>query len=84
MERPGRHLSRPLYEGLPWIYMASGVLALLGSYWLAARGALSLIVGLAGLVALVGGFVVLLRRRDYRELRAQYADPDALSREDKP
>jgi len=84
MERPGRHLSRPLYEGLPWIYMASGVLTLLGSYWLAAHGALSLIVGLAGLVALVGGFVVLLRRRDYRELRAQYADPDALSREDKP
>ncbi|HTD13316.1 MAG TPA: hypothetical protein VK676_14725 [Steroidobacteraceae bacterium] len=84
MERPGRHLSRPLYEGLPWIYMASGVLTLLGSYWLAAHGALSLIVGLAGLVALVGGFVVLLRRRDYRELRSQYADPDALSREDKP
>ena len=42
MERPGRHLSRPLYEGLPWIYMASGVLALAGSYWLAAHAALSL------------------------------------------
>jgi membrane associated rhomboid family serine protease len=84
MERPCRHLSRPLYEGLPWIYMASGVLALAGSYWLAAHGALSLIVGLFGLVALVGGFVVLLRRRDYRELRSQYADPDALTREDKP
>jgi hypothetical protein len=84
MERPGRHLSRPLYEGLPWIYMASGVLALTGSYWLAAHGALSLIVGLFGLVMLVGGFVVLLRRRDYRRLRAQYADPDSLTREDKP
>jgi nitrate reductase gamma subunit len=64
--------------------MASGVLALLGSYWLAAHGALSLIVGFAGLVTLVGGFVVLLRRRGYRELRSQYADPDALTREDKP
>jgi len=83
MERPGRHLSRPLYEGLPWIYMASGVLALLGSYWLAPHGSLSLIVGLLGLVALIGGFVVLLRRRDYRQLRSQYADPDALGREDK-
>jgi membrane associated rhomboid family serine protease len=83
MERPGRHLSRPLYEGLPWIYMASGVLALLGSYWLAAHGTLSLIVGLLGLVALIGGFVVLLRRRNYRQLRSQYADPDALGREDK-
>jgi hypothetical protein len=84
MERPGRHLSRPLYEGLPWIYMASGVLILLGSYWLAAHTALSLIVGLLGLVALVGGFVVLLRRRDYRELRSRYADPDALTRQDEP
>jgi hypothetical protein len=27
---------------------------------------------------------VLLRRRGYRELRSQYADPDALTREDKP
>ena len=82
MQRPGRHLSRPLYEGLPWIYMASGVLALLGSYWLA-HGGVSLIVGLLGLVALVGGFVVLLRRRDYRELRSRYANPDSLSGEDK-
>ena len=83
MERPGRHLSRPLYEGLPWIYMASGVLALAGSYWLAARAAISLIVGLAGLVVLIGGFVVLLRRRDYRELRSHYANPDSLTGQDK-
>jgi membrane associated rhomboid family serine protease len=83
MELPGRHLSRPLYEGLPWIYMASGVLALLGSYWLAARAAISLIVGLAGLVVLIGGFVVLLRRRDYRELRSHYANPDSLTGQDK-
>jgi hypothetical protein len=82
MQRPGRQLSRPLYEGLPWIYMATGLLALLGSYWFAARAALSLIVGLFGLVTLVGGFVVLLRRRDYRQLRSQYADPDALTRQD--
>jgi membrane associated rhomboid family serine protease len=84
MERPGRHLSRPLYEGLPWIYMVSGILALVGSYWIAAHGTISLIVGLFGLVALVGGFVVLLRRRDYRQLRSQYADPDSLTRQDKP
>jgi membrane associated rhomboid family serine protease len=82
MERPGRHLSRPLYEGLPWIYMASGVLALAGSYWLAAHTGVSLIVGLAGLVVLIGGFVVLLRRRDYRELRSHYANPDSLTDQD--
>lgn len=80
MERPGRQLSRPLYEGLPWIYMAAGVVAVLGSYLLATHGVLSLIVGLAGVLAVLGGFVVLLRRRDYRTLRSQYADPDSLGR----
>jgi hypothetical protein len=82
MERPGRQLSRPLYEGLPWIYMGAGVLAVLASYLLAAHGLLSFILGLAGMLAVLGGFVVLLRRRDYRTLRSQYADPDSLSGRD--
>jgi hypothetical protein len=30
----------------------------------------------------VAGNVVLLRRRDYREMRSQYADPDALGKKD--
>ena len=78
MQRHSPHLSRPVYEGLPWIYIMCGLLALLASYLLAARGLLSLAVGLAGLLSLVGGIVVLLRRRDYRALRARYADPDSL------
>jgi Flp pilus assembly protein TadB len=82
MDRPGRHLSRPVYEGLPWLYMACGVAALLASYLLAAHGVASLIVGFLGLLTLVGGIVVLLRRRDYRQLRSEYADPDALGRGD--
>jgi hypothetical protein len=40
---------------------------------------LSLLVGLAGLAGLLGGVVILLRRRDYRELRSQYVDPGALN-----
>jgi membrane associated rhomboid family serine protease len=79
MERPGRHLSRPLYEGLPWIYLGAGVLAVIVSYLLAAHGFLSLLLGLAGVLAVLGGFVVLLRRRDYRALRSRYADPDSLT-----
>jgi len=59
-----------------------GLLALLGSYLLAARGLLSLAVGVAGLLSLLGGIVVLLRRRDYRALRARYADPDFLGGSD--
>lgn len=80
MER--RHLSRPVYEGLPWFYMACGLLALIVSYLLAAHGGLSLLVGLLGLVVLVYGIVVLLRRRDYRALRSEYGRPDSLSDQD--
>ncbi|HWZ61981.1 MAG TPA: hypothetical protein VNX02_03095 [Steroidobacteraceae bacterium] len=80
MER--RHLSRPVYEGLPWLNMAFGLLALLGSYLLAAHGILSLLVGLVGLVALLYGIVVLLRRRDFRALRSEYGQPDSLSDKD--
>ncbi|HYX73619.1 MAG TPA: hypothetical protein VE819_02935 [Steroidobacteraceae bacterium] len=79
MQRPSPHLSRPLYEGLPWIYIIFGLAALTASYLLAARGALSLTVGVLGLACIVGGFVLLLRRRDYRALRSRYADPESLS-----
>jgi hypothetical protein len=79
MLRRGPHFSRPVYEGLPWVYIICGVAALIASYLLAARGALSLGVGLLGLLGVVAGIVVLLRRRDYRELRSQYADPDSLT-----
>jgi hypothetical protein len=80
MER--RHLSRPVYEGLPWAYMAFGVLALAASYLLAAHGVLSSAAGLLGLAALLYGIVVYLRRRDYRALRSEYSNPDSLSDDD--
>jgi len=65
-------LSRPLYEGLPWGYLLCGLLALLGSYFETSTG-LSLLLGIPGLLAVLGGTVVLLRR-----LRAQYDAPEAL------
>ena len=74
-----RLLSRPLYEGLPWLYMALGVAALGASYLLAAHGPLSLASGLLGLAALVYGIVVFLRRRDYRALRSEYGNPDSIN-----
>ena len=77
MEPAPKHLSQPVYESLPWLYLACGVAACVGSYFLPS-GVLSLIVGFAGIAAVLGGVVILLRRRDYRELRSQYADPDAL------
>jgi len=70
-------LARPIYESLPWAYLSAGALALLISY-LQTSTALSLMLGLPGLLAVLAGVVVLLRRRSYRQLRAQYDAPDAL------
>ena len=78
MEPSSQRLSRPVYEGLPWFYLVCGVAALVASYLLPSR-ILSLVAGVVGLVGLLGGSVILLRRRDYRELRSQYGDPDSLS-----
>jgi hypothetical protein len=71
-------LSRPLYEGLPWLYLSLGLFALIVSYG-QTSSALSLIIGLPGLITLLAGIVVLLKRRDYRAMRTQYDRPDALS-----
>ncbi len=81
MQRRAPRLSRPVYESLPWAYVACGVVALLISYFLESR-ILSLLTGLVGLAGLLGGIVVLLRRRDYREMRSRYADPGALADEE--
>ena len=78
----GMHLSRPMYEGLPWLYIGSGVAALGVSYIIGDSRAVGLFIGLAGLAALLGGVVVLLRRRDYRQLRSQYGQPDLTQRRD--
>ena len=84
MPRRSHRFSHPVYEGLPWFYITGGIAALIASYLLASRGGWSLLTGLLGLVSLVGGIVVLLRRRDYRQLRSQYANPDSLTGEEPP
>lgn len=71
-----------MYEGLPWLYIGAGLAALGVSYLVGDSHALGLLSGLAGLCGLLGGVVVLLRRRDYRELRSQYGQPDLTRRQD--
>ncbi len=77
MDAAPHRLSRPVYEGLPWAYLVAGLLALAASY-VQTSTTLSVLLGLPGLVAVLGGVVLLLRRRGYRRLRAQYGAPDAL------
>ena len=77
MSTAHHRLSRPVYEGLPWAYLLGGLLALIASYFQTSSG-LSLVLGLPGLLVFMAGVVVLLRRRGYRRLRAQYDAPHAL------
>jgi hypothetical protein len=77
-----KRLSRPIYEALPWLYLLCGLAALTASY-LTRNGIMSAVLGLPGLVATLGGIVVLLRRRGYRKMRADYfeeADRSVLSK----
>lgn len=59
-------VSKPIYEGLPYFYLAAGIISLLASmylnhwYW-------PTICFVLGIATLVGGLVLLLKRRDYRQ-----------------
>jgi nitrate reductase gamma subunit len=74
-----RRLSRPVYEALPWIYVVCGLGALAASY-LQPSHAMSFVIGIPGLVAVVGGIAVMLRRRDFRKMRASYNADDLLGK----
>jgi len=68
-------IPRPLYEAIPYAYIAGGV-ALLGAAYFYEQGprGLLLVLGAAGLTA---GLVLWMRRRDYRASRREY-DTHAL------
>ena len=68
-------LARPVYEFLPYYYMALGVVVVLGSIYID-RWYWPQILGVAGGVSLVGGLVLWLKRRDYRRSRSRLDPQD--------
>ena len=71
MSDPPMRLSRAVYEILPYAYMLIGVGAFTASYAWRAQDWSDLVAGI-GLVMLVVGLVLTLRRRDYRIQKRRY------------
>jgi len=71
MENRTVRLAKPLYETLPFLYMLAGVLAI-GASYLLGHSLWADIVLVLGIFCVLGGVVVLLKRRDYRANRAEY------------
>ncbi|HEY7377412.1 MAG TPA: hypothetical protein VH542_01890 [Steroidobacteraceae bacterium] len=71
MENRIVRLSKPLYEALPYFYILAGLIAAAGSYYFD-RHPWSDILLLLAAVCVLGGLVVLLRRRDYRAKSGEY------------
>jgi hypothetical protein len=64
-------LARPVYEGLPYVYVAVGMAAILVSY-LDAAGTRSEVAFAIGLISAIAGVTLCLHRHDSRTLRNQY------------
>lgn len=71
MQNRAVRLAKPVYETLPYAYMVSGLLAVVGSYHLE-RSWWADVVMVLGVLCLIGGVVVLLKRRDARARRSEY------------
>jgi hypothetical protein len=63
-------IPRPVYEALPYAYMAAGGLALAAAF-LAEQAPHGFLMLLGG-VGLTVGLVLWMRRRDYRASQSQY------------
>ena len=59
-------VSKPIYESLPYFYLLAGAISLAASLYLD-HGYWPTVCFILGMICLVAGLVVLLKRRDYRE-----------------
>jgi hypothetical protein len=65
-------LARPIYESLPYLYMAIGGLAIF-LFYLDPEGPHAAVAFVLGVIVETAALTVLLRRRDYRELSREYS-----------
>jgi hypothetical protein len=64
-------VSRPLYEALPYLYIVIG-LAAVGTSFAWREAEWSTVLATFGVIAVLGGLVLALRRRDYRIQKRHY------------
>ena len=65
-------LTRPVYESLPYLYMAIGGLAI-GVFYVDPVGPRAVIAFIIGVLAATAALTLLLRRQDYRALSREYS-----------
>jgi hypothetical protein len=65
-------LAQPVYESLPYLYMAIGALAIF-LFYLDPEGMRALIAFVIGFVAETAALTLLLRRQNYRALSREYS-----------
>jgi Flp pilus assembly protein TadB len=72
MEVVPMRLSRPVYESLPYLYMAIGGLAIV-VFYLDPVGPRAVIAFVIGIIVETAALTLLLRRKDYRALSREYS-----------
>jgi Flp pilus assembly protein TadB len=72
MEVVPMRLARPVYESLPYFYMAIGALAIV-IFYLDPVGARAVAAFAIGVIVATAGLTLLLRRQDYRALSREYS-----------
>lgn len=65
-------LARPVYESLPYVYMAIGGLAIF-LFYLDPSGQRAVIAFALGILAETAALTLVLRRQDYRALSREYS-----------
>ena len=65
-------LARPVYESLPYLYMAIGGLAIF-LFYLDPEGVHAVVAFVIGFIAETAALTLLLRRKDYRALSREYS-----------